>query len=73
MRRCVEQRELAQRTMTQLDTIRRSCGYTHLLSQTVYSEFEVVVVGLKDVQVELFNMEQSGVADAKQVNDGFHG
>ena len=64
----MEQRELAQRTMTQLETILRSCGYAHLLSQAVYSEFQVVVVGLKDVQVELFNMEQSGAADAKQVS-----
>jgi hypothetical protein len=67
MRRCVEQRELAQRTMAQLDTILRSCGYTQLLSSTVCGEFEVVIAGLRDVQVELFNMEQSGAADAKQV------
>ena len=64
----MEQKELAQRTITQLDTILQSCGYAHLLSQAVYSEFQVVGAGLKDVQVELFNMEQSGVADAKQVS-----
>ena len=69
MRRCMEQRDLAQRTATQLATILSSCGYLQLLSKSVLDECKVVVSGLNAVQVELFNMEQSGVVDANKVSN----